>query len=227
MTFLELVNRTKQECGISGADLSTVLNQTGEARRLVNWVSQAWADIQNARQDWDFMKQSVIFDTVAGKQSYLPGVDINITNFKKWENDSFRMYLKSAGIGTEITLSQYYDHNQFRDFYLVGSRRLVTGRPIYVTIWPDKSLYFGFIPNDVYTATAQYWIKAQILALDNDTPNLPDDYHMLIVYKAMMKYGMFESAAEQIAAAKEEYAPMFSKLVADHTPYVSMGASLI
>jgi hypothetical protein len=229
MNFLELCKRVRQECGIAGDGPITTVGQTKEMKRIVDWTSQAWVDIQNARADWDFMRTPVTFNTVAGQQVYAPGAgkDIPITDFKRWRNESFRQYLQSAGVGTEVILGQYQSYSEFRDFYLLGSRRLVTGRPLYITITPERSLALGFTPNDVYVTTAEYYRKAQILAADTDVPNMEEDYHMLIVYGAMKKYGIFEVANEQVATAKEEYTILFNRLELEFTPVLEMGDSFI
>jgi hypothetical protein len=227
MTFLELCKRVRQECGIAGDGPVTVANQTREMKRLVDWTAQAWTDIQNTRPDWEFMRKSVTFNTVAGQQEYSPTVDMKLTDFKKWRNTSARQYLQSAGVATEIILGQYLSYSEFRDFYMLGSRRLVTGRPLYFTITPDRKLSLGFTPDNIYVTTAEYYRKAQILVNDTDVPDFDEDYHMLIVYGAMKKYGMFEVANEQIAAAKEEAAMLYNRLEIEYTPGWEQGGSLI
>ena len=229
MTFLEICKRVRQECGIAGDGPITTVGQTREMGRLVGWVQQAWIDIQNARADWDFMRRSVTFNTVSGVQEYTPGAGlaIEISDFKKWRNESFRQYLQTAGVATEIVLGQYLSYSEFRDFYLLGSRRLVTGRPLYVSITPTRSLVFGFTPNDIYVTTAEYYCKAQALAADTDVPDIDEDYHMLIVYGAVKKYGMFEVANEQVAIAKEEYTILYNRLEAEFGPVIMFGNSFI
>jgi hypothetical protein len=229
MNFLQLVNSGKQEMGISGAELTTVVGATKELKRLVDWISQAWIDVQNERTDWEFARKDFLFNTVAGQHQYHvgSGLDINLSDFKRWRNYSFKAYQQSAGVGTEILLTQYMDYGEFREFYLTGSRRLVTGRPLYITVAPDKSLFLGFTPNDVYVVSGEYYRKAQVLTADADEPIMPEDYHKAIVYRAMVKYGYFELAQEQLAAAKEEYKQIMYRLVSDQTPMIQMGGSLI
>jgi hypothetical protein len=227
MTFLELVARLHQECGVSGSAPDTVIGQTGMMKRLVDWTAQAWVDIQNERFDWDFLKKPFTFNTVAAQQEYSAAGDISLADFKRWVNDSFRAYLTSAGVATEVILSQYPNYEDFRNFYLLGSRRLVTGRPLYVVIAPNRNLILGFTPNDVYTVSGEYWRSAQRLALDADGPIIPEDYQMLIVYYAMKKYGYFDVAAEQLATAKEESTKLYNRLVFDYTPRIECGDSLI
>jgi hypothetical protein len=175
------------------------------------------------------MRKSVTFNTVDGTQTYAvgSGLAINLTDFASWRNNSFRQYLQSAGVATEIILSQYYNYSEFRDFYLLGSRKLVTGRPLYVTIAPDRSLLFGFTPNDVYVTSAEYYRTAQELTLDADEPLMPSRFHMAFVYKAMQKYGAFEVAQEQIAAGKEGYAMIINRLRQEYTPMVQATGSFL
>ena len=51
MNYLQLVNRTRVECGITGPTLTTVQSLTGEAARIANWVTSAWVDIQTSKED--------------------------------------------------------------------------------------------------------------------------------------------------------------------------------
>jgi len=50
---------------------------------------------------------------------------------------------------------------------------------------------------------------------------------MAIVYKAMQKYGLFEVANEQVAAGKEGYDKMLSRMLAEYTPMVMTVGSFI
>lgn len=293
MRFIDLVIRVKQECGVSGPDPITVTGQTKMLKRICDWVSQSWTEIQEERPDYDFLRKpfrfltdygtfqnpgdtlvpgsvyeiltrsTVDFDAVAelytgtanlpdstykiltpiilgpgdttklvGKQAYTvgsgTGYDINLPDFGQWKNDSFRAYLKSAGIATQIFLSQYYDYSMFRDFYLLGSRQLVTARPIYITIEPDtRSLLLGFTPNDIYVTSGEYYRIPQTLVNDADIPIMPERYHMAIVYKAMMKYGLFNVANEQIEAGRQGYSMIINRLKGDQTPMILQGASMI
>lgn len=230
MTFLQLVNSLKQETGVAGADFSTVSGLTKEPKRLADWIAQSWLEIQMERTDWDFMRKAVTFNTVDGQQQYHvgDGLDIDIDDFGSWRNESFRSYIQSAGVATEIILTQYYSYSGFRDFYMLGSRRLVTGRPLYITINPnDRSLLLGFTPNDIYVVSGEYFQTPQVLTADADEPIMPSRYHMAIVYKAMMKYGLFMSAQEQITAGQQGYSMLFNRMINDQTPIVQIGESLI
>jgi hypothetical protein len=92
VTFLEIVNRVRQNCGISGADLSTVTGATGESLRIINWVNESWLDIQSMRPNWHWMRRSVAFPLVAGQATYTTA-QTGVTDFGHWLRDSFRNYI--------------------------------------------------------------------------------------------------------------------------------------
>jgi len=232
MTFLELVNRTKQECGVPGEALTTIVGANREMQRIIDWVAQSYTEIQEEHQDWDFLRESMTFNTVAEQQTYTVGdgasYDIDLDDFGIWRNDSFRAYLQSAGIATQIILAQYYSYSEFRDFYLLGSRQLVSGRPLYITIEPaSRSLLLGFKPNDIYVVTGEYYRTPHTLTVDADTPIFPSRYHLSIVYKAMQKYGLFNVAAEQIEAGRQGFSKLINRMEIDQLPQMLTGASLI
>lgn len=227
MTFLQLCQRARQECGIPGDGPTTVATDQRELKRLVAWVRQSWVEIQELRSDWEWMRKDFVFDTVAGQQVYAPDTDILLTDFASWRNNSFRSYLTSAGYGSELVLSQFVSYSDFRDYYLLASRRLMQGRPIEVAIQPNKSLCLGPTPNDIYTVSGEYYKVPQELSLDTDVPDFPARFHMAIVYKTMEKYGLFESATEQVVAGQQQFNMLMNKLMEDQLPMIQQSGGLI
>lgn len=227
MTYLQLVQRLRSECGVSGEGPATTVGQTREMQRLCNWIVQSWEEIQVETRELDFMRKSVTWNTVANQQSYSPTADIALTDFGSWKDDSFTAYLTSAGVATETELSQYKNYTDFQSCYLVGSRRLVTGRPLEIAIAPDRSLVLGDTPDNVYTCSGDYFRAPQVLSADADVPIMPAQYHMAIVFKAMQKYGLFNSAQEQVQAGQAGYAPIMNRLVSEYSPQVMIGGSFI
>lgn len=224
-TFIELAQRLRSECGVSGAD-TTVTSASGEWLRLVNWISQAWMDIQMENPEWEWMRKSLSFNTVAGQSTYSPTTDISLTDFSSWRDDSFRIYLASAGVGTEWLLP-IRDYNSFRDFYLLSSRKTTYARPTEIAIKPNSDLIIGLAPDDIYVVSGEYYKEPVILTADADTPDMPSKFHMAIVYKAMMSYGGFESAAEVYQRGDKEYKSMMNKIRYDQMPPLTKGGSLI
>ena len=226
MNKLELVQSLKDECDVSGPDLSTTVGLTGELKRLSNWVNQAWNEIQQDHADYEWMRRDMTFHTVAGQAVYGTSTDIALTDFAAWKNDSFRAYLTSIGTVNEMFLQQL-SYDAFRDYYLYASRRTTQSRPVAIAIMPNKDLALGLVPNDIYTIVGEYYRTPVALTIDNDVPAMPIRFHMMIVYRAMRKYGLFESAPEIISRADSEYAALLNNLHADQAPEFSVMGSLI
>jgi hypothetical protein len=103
-----------------------------------------------------------------------------------------------------------------------------TGRPLVFSVDPaNKSVLLGPIPDITdYTLRGKYWTKSIVLAADADIPACPDEYHMVIVYRALMKYAGYEAASEVKQAAVEEYSHLIRALEHNQLDAVGFGAPL-
>jgi hypothetical protein len=212
-TFLELVQSLRQEAGVSGSGPSTVISQTGMLKKLVDWTSRAWNQIQNSRPDWLWMVKEFTFNTTSGSGNYT-AAGVSITDFGEWERDSFRIYLTSAGVADERELA-WVDYDDWRSIYATGTQ--VDDYPIYFTIKPDKSIQLAPIPNDIFTVRGDYRQSAQSLSANTDEPGLPSRFHDLILFRALMYYGANEGAPDIYVSAKEDYRILRNSLILDQT----------
>ena len=225
MDFITLAKTLRNECGVSGSELS-VTNATGEWARLCGWINTAWHELQEENQGWEWMRKNVTFNTVAQQGEYNPSTDLLLTDFGLWKKDSFRIYNTASGIGNELQL-HFRDYNSFRDFYLLGNRRTTYSRPIELSITPSRNLVLGFAPETIYTVSGEYYKLPVALATDANTPDMPSRFHMAIVYRAMMSYGAFESAPEVYQRGEKAYKEMLNKIRYDQAPAITRGGSFI
>lgn len=225
MNFLDLYKRLARECGVAGT-LTTVVAQTGEGLRLVDWINEAWNDVQRKHQDWEWMRRSASWVTIAGQSTYTT-LECGITagTFGKWDRDTFRVYLTSAGLPAEQFLA-YVDYDTWRDVYQFGSQRDVRTEPDVMTITPLKSIALGPTPPVGYTISGDYFLAPSYMALDADIPALPTQFHMMLVYGAMMSYGAFESAPEVYQRGQNKYRELMSQLTDDRLPELVTGGEL-
>lgn len=210
-TFLALCQRlVRESVGVSGSGPTSVLNQTGDMRRVVDWVATAYQDIQNLHQDWNFLRGEATFNTVAGQQDYTPA-QADAADLGEWRRDSFRAWLTASGAGSEIDLVQY-DWTEFRDRYLYGTTRTQQGRPVYMAIKPDRSVALWPIPNDDYTVTGEYFRAPHVMVANTDTPNFPAQYHLLVMWRALVFYAGHAAAPETFAVGQQEHKRLLSML---------------
>ena len=217
MNYLQLVARLKRKCRVTGAAPASIENATSEeVNRLKDWINEAWMDIQETRQDWDWMRGSCSFATVAGQAIYTP-TEAGVTDFGIWTRDTWRIYTTSAGMPSEQFLI-YRSYESWRNLYQFGSMRTSQTQPVDLTITPDKSIGIGPIPTAGYTVIGDYFKLPTELSLNADTPAMPSRFHMLIVYRAMMFYGVSEAAPKVYEEGKTEFNRMMSRVTENNLP---------
>lgn len=222
MNFLQLCQRVVLDCGVAGT-LATTVGQIGSFGRVVNWVGEAWEDLQTQRDDWEFLRSSnlegngISFTTVAGQSVYPLGsgagtVGVTFNNFGKWAQETFRCQVTAQGHVTEVPMD-WIPYDIWRDVYQLGAMRDVDTRPVVMAIGPDKSICVAPPSDGTYTVTGDFYTAPTVMAADTDIPaGLPPRFHMLIVYDAMDRYADYESAPEvsnRAAKGRARILPVF------------------
>lgn len=242
LSFLTLAQIAAVQCGVASSQaiqtaLPTTVGATGSLGRIVGWVNDAWTDIQCDHEDWTWMRSSnllgagVSFQTLAGQASYPLGlgpgtVGVDVNAFGKWDRETFRNFTTTSGYVNEMFLDEI-PYDEWRDSYMFGAMRNVQTRPVVCAVGPDQSLCLGPPPNGLYTVTADYFVAPSVLVADTDVPiGLPTRYHMLIVYRVMMKCGGYESAPELYQRGAEENGGMYAQLMSVRAPRASFSGAL-
>ena len=209
MNFLQLAQRLHTESGVQGATHTTVVGQTGLLLKLVNWISTANDDIQNLYpKGWKFLQKAFSFPTVATQYNY-DDTDAGITYLGDWKTDDVRVYSAAAD---ECELV-YVPWDTYRLVYRMGTNRTQTGRPTVFSIMFDMSIELWPIPDAVYTINGEYWMSANTMAVaDASAPLFPSQYHMAIVWRALMLYAAKQGADEVYAHGNNEYNKILRRL---------------
>lgn len=216
MNFLQLCQRVRQEAGISGSGPSTTVSQSGEMKRVVDWTNAGWQDVQTANPDWLWMQGEFTFSCTPTQAAYTP-VQAGITDFAAWDANDVRVYLGTTANEYAMT---YVPYGDFKAVYMLGT--IPSGRPTFFTIMPNKSLRFYPTPDQAYGIYGDYFKTASDLSGDTDTPEMPERFHMAIVYAALKKYARYEAAPEVFEDASNEYRRILSNLMQDQLPEIGM-----
>lgn len=229
MNFLELCQRTASECSASLTGPTDTTSQIGRLGQIVKWVNSAWMDIQTRHDDWNFMRSSFTLATTSGDGRYTysdctdTGTAVAIANFRSWLMDKFKIYQTSAGQGTET----YLRPMSYTDWYWrYNTGAQTNGPPRFVIIAPDSAILLAQVPDGAYTVKGEYMKAATELSGDTDIPEMPGEYHMAIVYRAMMKYGRYNAAAEVHADGQENYVRMMKEMSRTYRPAQLIGGPL-
>lgn len=130
-----------------------------------------------------------------------------------------------VGLKTEVFMS-YIDYEDYRNAYQYGALRSVETRPMVISITPSKSLTLGPTPDIGYTVVGDYYHAPSEMSANSDVPSLPTKFHMAIVYKAMLSYGMFEAATEVIQRAVAENEKWTRRILFDQMPELTQHGAL-
>ena len=237
MNYLELCQALAREARGAGTGPSAVTGQVGLHNRIVHWIKDAYVELQNKHvaPSWKWLMSTWSVNTVAGDDTYA-GTDCTdtrlsatITRFRRWipltdaGYSNVKFYLQSAGVGEESYLL-YLPWDYFRDRYKRGTQN--NNRPAHFTTDPQNNLVIGPKPDAVYVLSGEYRMAALQLAANSDEPEIPEDFHMLIVYEAMMKYAASAVAPEVLARANVEGGRLLRQLEADQLPDMELAGPL-
>lgn len=234
MNFLELCQRTARECGVTSARNVplTVVNQEGQLGRVIEWVGSAWGDIQNRHPNWLWMRSRFSFDTAVGVASYGAATDTRLSapaRLGRWivldDNGvtNVLIHLQSAGVAGQRRLA-YLPWANFQSIYGIG---LQTNRPpVHCTIDPQNRLTLGPAPDAVYVVSGEYQMAPQVLAANNDVPELAERHRLLIVYRAMQAYSQHYVASEIFTSGVRSANRLMRQLEQEQLPAVSLARPL-
>lgn len=211
--YLTLVQELVAELGIGGANQgaavpATVANQTGQLWNAVNWIQKANNNINLRWTDWQYLaveyaEALTISSTAVPAHS---GTEV----VKKWDRSSIWLD-KTAITAAPLTWMEWED---FRSEVLPGPAS-TDSKPSIITQKRDGSLLLNRPSDATYAITGEFYKRPVLLSSDNSTPEMPEEFHRIIVCEAAIKYGNKEAAAEVINGMEAEYVYLLDKLEAD------------
>jgi len=235
-TYLSISIDVARESGVvpTWASISTMQDQTGRIARIGEWVNSAHRDIQNAQNNWLWMVSEFSGALTAATQRYSAASLLSAgdaARFSDWvfmdrdEMFAFSIYLTSGGQSREQSLD-YVPFQRFRRMYLWGSNATETGMPTVVSMDPQQQLVFYPIPNAAFTVRGMFQKSPQALSDDEDTPEMPAQFHDAIKFKALQHLGIFDEAGAQLPAWDKEYRRIYRQLMRHQLPPIEMPGPL-
>lgn len=234
MNFLAICKKVCYEAGIAGGAnaITTVVGNVGEIHRVTQYVRDALREIENKYQHSGqylrYQLRSFTLTTVAEQAAYEwddaavvdEETDEVFDRFQVWllkdYNDPPRIYLQSATVATQGYLV-YMPWLDFKRRYRIGTQ--VSSAPQDITIDNRNRLVLGPTPNDVYIVNADLILGPQDLNLGDDPnvnePIMPGNFHEVIAWRALMEYGLHESAPEVVTRAENKYTTWLADLEAN------------
>lgn len=209
---------------MNGTGPTAVTGQTGEYKRVVDWINASYMDIQLKHDDWNFMWAEFSKELTAATGEYTakamthntPASQVEVARF---DLESFRYYLKSSGETAE-NFCCHHEYLAFRDIYRFGATRTQPGVPSEFTVAPNKNVLFWQIPNAVYVINGIYYRAAAEMSGDSDVPVLPAEFHRAIVWWALTKYAGFEESTPVYQNGMAQLTRMLNKMERQERPAI-------
>lgn len=191
MTYLELCKRLVREAGLQGDGPATVTGQTGLYLLVTEWIATSYQQIQALRQDWGWMWQRVEISTVVGQADYDLG-DASVSDLRHPT-----LYDTGEGEAAEGPLA-VLTYADWLARYGAGTQ--ANGRPAYATLLPSRKLRLTPAPDaTTYRVQADARRLYHSLAANTDTPLLPAEHHLMVVWHAMAVHcGPWQAAPEVV-----------------------------
>lgn len=210
MNRLQLAQRLRQDAGIGGTGPATTISQSGELKRVVDWIDDAWNEIQQQSR-WGFLWEAATVTVLANT-----GETAGTIAAARYDIDA--TYQGS-------TLLAYRPWAQFRADY--PSALIVAGVPSVWSIRPDKAFVVNAKPTANTAYSVERWKNPIPMTADADIPALAAEHHMMIVHKAMLLYCNFEEAGVSRATTLREYQRHMTALGLVELPDFELAAPLM
>jgi hypothetical protein len=212
----------------------TAAEQIHRLQQIVEFVKEAYIDIQAAHLMWRWLRSYFTGQTVIGENHYL-GTDFTdehdggaITRFSQWD---FKRDMSDAGLSIFLTSTgnteegplRWLDWDRFYQTQLRGPQ--TPGKPQFYSISNDDHLMISPPPDAVYTLRGGYRKSPQMLALDADVPEMPSEFHTIIKDAALQYVEGFDEGP-RIPIIRLRMLPNWSMLETHQLPQVSWGPPL-
>lgn len=213
MNYLQLVQRLHRESGRSTAAPTTVVNANERHARLFDWVADAWRELQIERE-WRWMRATLDVALTVGQQTYT-GTALGATRFRRWrlDDDTYSPWLYIDGSPNSLWPLEYMQLDEFRSLYVY--RTWGNSTPVAWTFDESNQLLVGPQPALAYKLRMEFWKSPTELEADADEPDMPSEYHLLLMWTALEQVAMADAAPELLARAQRHKADLRARLFFD------------
>lgn len=212
LNFLQLVQKLHRDVGAAGVQPSAVTGLVGEAERLVGWIQDADAEIQDLWENWKFLRREFTSGNTTTQGAPTLAAPANITF---WDFKTFKIRPAGIPVGQEYGI-QAVEYDDIKNFVLDITENI----PDRVIVMPDNNLKFEPVPDGVHTILADYYVdsEAGIMTANIDNSVIPAAYRKVILGRAMELYANFEGAPEMYKQGSEIMGQFLPRLENNQLP---------
>lgn len=219
MKYVELVDALRREGGVSGVPGGKITTLQGslpaEIERIKYWIRDAWRDIQTEQTNWRFLFREAAHP-IPQYTSVIYPPEFEARTVAEWDPCTAR--IGPVGHGRHrshpLIVENYRDMRDWMQTH-PGHRAM----PCRLSIHPrTEAIHLSPIADKEYEFFYDYWRVPQDLDEDNEEPIMPDRFHMLIVWRAIERYGSYQVAPDVLQRAERYGGQLMSALMHDQLP---------
>jgi len=227
MNYLQLVQKMVRKSGAKVDVPTTVVGQTGITEMFVEWIADAWKDIQLERLGLAWRtSRGLTFNLVAGTHEY--GLDSTLESIN---TRSVTCHL--GGVNESPVCFQRYD------YYLteIDRQTRMSGKPQYFSFTPDNNWVFWPNPDDTYAIVYEGVLEVEIFDSTDvagagtsdllEPTALQPAYHDAIVWQALLNYGMHFEDGSKLSEAQVKFRPYKKYFEERFMPIVTVNTSAL
>jgi len=222
MDRLLMSQRLSRKAGVNFAGPTTTLGQTGQFLQLIDWLDEAYNDIQGIHATWQFLRKEFSKVLTPADGSYT-ATDLSISDFQEFAPEDWRIFL-NASDESEI---YYMEWKDFRLAYQIGTSLTQTGRPIAFSIKPDDTVVLYPIPDLAYTLKGEYFRAHHEMTANDHTPIFHADYHWAVIWKALTYYASEYGEPDKFTTGTREFRKILRRMEKKYLPRVTWGGALV
>ena len=213
MNYLQIVQRVHSESGRSTAAPISVTGANDRHARLFNWTADKWRDLQGER-DWRWMRATLDVALTVDQQTYTAAA-LGASRFGRWrpEDAEYTPFIYVDGSPNSKWPVDQWQLDRFREQWVYMDQGSST--PLAWTADENDQLLIGPAPGLAYKLRIDYWKEPSELAADEDTPDMPNRFHMLLVWAALQEVAKFDAAPEVLARAEKNHRDLKAAMLRD------------
>lgn len=244
MTYLELCQQTLRGADTESPESLTQISDISEYKAtVVGFVREAWRDIENLHASWGWRQREFTAALRPGVATYrwneLRPADVELKSipltpgFADWlsrppdrTGEGAEWYWSGyEGGRTEVGSLEPVLFEEMRRRLLLTSTTQT--RPTTFAFTPDKRIIFHPTPNEAWNVHGMYVRGVDILTTANQEPlDLPEAYHDIIKWKAVMMLQGSDEASESYAFAQQQYSALLEALERIYLPQITVGGAI-
>lgn len=156
---------------------------------------------------------------VGGGACNLSGPAVSLAPFARWQDETefYTVFVSNTAAGGQPWPLRWMPYEKFQASFVTGT--ISPGAPQYWSVGPGKKLLIGPAPNSAdYMVTADYWAKPTALVDDADEPDMPEQFHLLLVWRGLLEVSSVDAAPEVEVRARRNMRMAWADLIDDQAP---------